>query len=200
MRRWLAILALCLVAVVVAGTGVGLALEENDSFCASCHTQPETLYVRQAQAALGPRSATLAALHHRLETVATAARPVAPVKCIDCHGGVGAVARVHTLVELGVMDTLAFISGRYEQPARTTRPLPDINCAQCHAEAVAAPGFDNHFHTKLADPQAPTINCVSCHLSHFDQVDPREKYIRRAAVFDRCNECHRQMGGPTNLR
>lgn len=201
MKRRLAVLALLLSVLVISGTGLGLALEENDSFCASCHTEPEVTYVRQAQAPAGPRSVTLAAFHHRLETLDAQARGAStPVKCIDCHGGVGAIARVHTLYELGVVDTLAFVSGRYAQPARTTRPLPDSVCTQCHAQAVAVPGFDNHFHNKLLDPQAPTISCVSCHVSHVDQVDPREKYIRRSTVFPRCNDCHARMGGPTNLR
>ena len=197
LARWLAGLGIAFVVLLVVGTGAGLALEQRDEFCAACHTEPETTFVRQ-RTADEPRSPTLAAFHHRLE--GTPPGTGGPVKCIDCHGGVGAAARLTTLYQLGVADTLAFLTGRYEQPAQTHRPLPDINCAQCHAQAVAAPGFENHFHTKLSDPAAPPIACVACHISHTDQADPREKYIRRAFVFPRCNDCHRSMGGPPNLR
>src|SRR4051812_33466668 len=98
------------VALFLGGTGAGLALEESDSFCASCHTEPETTYVRQAQVPTGPASDTLAAFHHRLDsgllTGATGAS-AEPMKCISCHGGVGPAARLKTLFELGVGDGLA---------------------------------------------------------------------------------------------
>lgn len=196
--RWLVGLAIALVALSVGATGVGLALEQRDEFCAACHTEPETTYVHQSRDTSSPRSPTLAAFHYRLEGTAMASKVA--FKCIDCHGGVGPAARLTTLYQLGVGDALAFLSGRYEQPAQTHRPLPDVNCTRCHAEAVSVPGFENHFHTKLADPSAPPIACVACHVSHTDQVDPREKYIRRAVVYPHCNDCHLVMGGPPNLR
>ncbi len=196
--RWLIGLAIALIALLVGGTGVGLVLEQRDEFCAACHTEPETTYVRQSRDTASPRSPTLAAFHHRLEGTAMESRVA--FKCIDCHGGVGPAARLTTLYQLGVGDALAFLSGRYEQPATTHRPLPDANCTRCHAREVAVPGFENHFHNKLGAPTAPSIACVDCHVSHTDQVDPREKYIRRALVFPHCNDCHRSMGGPPNLR
>lgn len=198
LTRWLVGLAILFIAVIIGGTGAGLVLEQRDEFCAACHTEPETTYVRQSRDTSGPRSSTLAAFHHRLEGTPMAS--VVAFKCIDCHGGVGPVARLTTLYQLGVGDTLAFLAGRYEQPATTHRPLPDVNCAHCHVEAVALPGFENHFHNKLDAPGAPLLPCVVCHISHMDQVDPREKYIRRATVYPRCNDCHRVMGGPPNLR
>ncbi len=196
--RWLGLVVLVSLALLGVGTGAGLALEERDSFCASCHTEPETAYVAQAQTVSG-RSTTLAASHARLDAPSAAAS-FSPVKCIDCHGGVGLTGRAQTLFELGVGDTLAFVSGRAQQPARTTRPLPNANCARCHGAALAEPGFENHFHTKLAELQAPPLACVACHVSHSDQADPAQMYIRRAVVYPLCNECHARMGGPTNLR
>lgn len=196
MRRLGALLGLAL-ALMVAGTGVGLTLEQNDSFCATCHTEPETTYVRQAQATPNGRPATLAAFHARS---GMAAGDPGATRCIDCHGGVGTVGRLRTLYELGVSDSLIFATGRHQQPATTTQPLADIQCAQCHADALAVPGFENHFHSKLTDPQAPRVACVDCHLAHSDRVEPREKYIRRAVIYPRCNDCHARLGGPTNLR
>ena len=81
--RWLwpliAIVALAII-VTVSGFSYAATQEEHDSFCASCHTEPETTYV--ARAATAP-PVDLASFHATEET-----------RCIDCHSGVGVPGRI----------------------------------------------------------------------------------------------------------
>lgn len=172
----------------ISASGVGLKLEERDAFCASCHTEPELTYYQRSLAT--GEGGDLAAFHAQLRD---------SVRCIGCHGGVGPAARIQTLFELGARDTVQYLFGQYRQPARTTQPLPNINCQQCHQSAVEVPDFENHFHNKLLQPAAPPILCVSCHLSH-KPGEHRRKFIFESDVYPACNDCHKVMGGPTNLR
>ncbi|RME42028.1 MAG: hypothetical protein D6791_18770 [Chloroflexi bacterium] len=177
-------------AAVVAGVAVaggGVYLETRDSFCAACHTQPETMYYeRSIDAEKG--GIDLAAFHHLK----------ADTRCIDCHGGVGLQDRLETLV-VAAGDTVQFATGRYMQPARMTQPLSNPNCRQCHDETVRREGFENHFHNLMDDPEAPDIFCVACHVSH-QEGDERAFFIREIDVFPSCNRCHGVMGGPSDLR
>lgn len=187
--------------LVVAGLALGLAAasagvaysmvqERRDVFCASCHTEPEAEFYRRS-VDLASQAFDLAASHAQQEKA---------VLCIDCHGGAGLTLRVRTYLSLAVWDTIKFWSGRYEQPARLHGPLPDPNCVQCHQQSVAATGFENHFHNRLADEGAPRLPCASCHPSHV-AGDPVSKFIIRRVVFPQCNACHRQAGkGPSDLR
>ena len=175
----------------VVGTGVGLALEENDAFCTACHTEPEVTYYQRAVAAQTAPPVDLAAAHARLER---------PLNCIACHSGVTLPERLATLYSLGVRDTVKWLTGRYNRPGRTEHPIPNKNCDRCHQDTLMDTGFENHFHSDLLDPEAPSILCVACHLSHDESGDPRKNFIREVVVFVSCNECHRVMGGPTDLR
>src|SRR5438105_569591 len=74
--------------VMVGGTAYALHIEENDGFCASCHTEPETTYFQQSQT---KPPVTLAAFH--AQTAKMTAR------CIDCHSGGGAFGRATGLLQ-----------------------------------------------------------------------------------------------------
>lgn len=175
------------IGLAVAAAGSGLYLETRDSFCAGCHTQPETLYYeRSIDTQAG--GVDLASFHHLAEGT----------RCVDCHGGVGARARLGTLV-LAAGDALQFVTGRYMQPAMMGQPLSNPNCRQCHEEAVMRQGFENHFHNLMDDPDAPLILCVACHISHQER-DERTFFVREDDVFPSCNRCHEVMGGPSELQ
>ena len=97
------------IALILAG-GVGFvggtALEEQDSFCASCHTVPETTYFERTTALLADQSAPvsdLATQHYHLND---------QFQCIQCHRGTASLSdRIQTLA-LGARDTLIMLSGK----------------------------------------------------------------------------------------
>jgi len=166
---------------------VALKVEERDSFCASCHTEPETSYVDRSQE--HPPS-DLASFH--------AAKGV---PCIFCHSGRGFVGRVTTL-PLAAWDGARFFVGAYHQPARLSGPLHDGMCLQCHAEAVEERGFANHFHSELgaAGKEPTTAGCAGCHTGHVTTSDS-EPFLLRTTVERQCNACHRERDeGPSDFR
>ena len=74
--NWLIPILAAIAFFVIAGGGFLFAAhtEENDAFCASCHTQPESTFYQRAQAA----AVDLASSHHAKNT---------PVKCIEDSPG-----------------------------------------------------------------------------------------------------------------
>ena len=193
-RRWALFIGLVVLALA-AGTGGAVTLEEHDPFCAACHTEPETTYVRQIEMAQTQGFAETLAAFHALPTDADADG----VRCIDCHGGVGVRGRVMALAT-AAGDTVKFVSGRYEQPARLSEPFPDETCIQCHADYADDPAFENHVHWAFAEEGAPTdIRCADCHVSHAPGND-FDLYLSRPVVFPLCEECHAALGrGPTDM-
>jgi nitrate/TMAO reductase-like tetraheme cytochrome c subunit len=194
------------IAVVLAivgsggGVAVGLVLEEQNDFCASCHTQPEVEYVMRLHATYqSVHDIDDLATFHVVPTSQNKQPKREPLKCISCHGGATTNDRFETLFTLGVGDGLKFITGQYHHPAKTMRPLPDSYCAQCHQKDIELRVFANHFHYELKAREAPPLACVSCHPSHRD-ADALNQYILKEAAYPQCNACHKIMGGPINLR
>ncbi len=179
----LAALVLAVLGIIAmsGGTAYAIQLENQDGFCASCHTQPETQYYHQALAKDG---ASLAGFHAQKD-----------VRCIDCHSGGGPVGRVEGLSQ-GARDLLAYYSGHYQTPAVTTNPLGDGSCTKCHGDAMTQRTFNNHFHFFLArwqsvDPNA--AHCVDCHTSH-PSAPAAQQYLDSTAVRTVCGECHNALG------
>ncbi len=202
MRQRLAILIvlLVLIAIMLPGIGLGasLLLENQDAFCASCHTQPEEKYY---QASLQTQAATLAAFHAQKAT-----------RCIDCHSGGGPLGRALGMMQ-GAADLALYVSGSYHAPAITSNPLGDDSCVKCHPEVltrgrrsppspiqdpVSARGNranDGHYHQFLqrwqaADPRAG--HCVDCHTSHTDGA-ANVGFMTAAPVSKVCDSCHQQL-------
>jgi len=160
----------------------GSHLENNNSFCASCHTEPESTYVTRAQ----QPAADLASAH-------TAKR----VACIDCHSGAGPLGRLGAMT-IGAHDLAAYVSGHYTQPAPLTHSIPDVNCLKCHRDVLQNRTFDNHFHFLLSRWQtaAPktAATCVSCHASHATDGESRLAWLNEPRTVAQCNGCHRVVG------
>ncbi len=76
----LASLGVLILLAAGGGVALGLNLENNDAFCASCHTEPESRYFQQSQDTSAP---TLASFHTQKD-----------VRCIDCHSGSGPLGRL----------------------------------------------------------------------------------------------------------
>ncbi len=178
--------ALVALGVVFAGGGYAFAAnqEENNSFCASCHTQPESTYYQRFQAAT---PVDLASDHAKKNAA----------KCIDCHSGVGFNGRLSAIM-MGARNAAAWFTHTAVQPAPLTVPIKDENCLKCHQDVTGQVTLNNHFHGFLsrwqaADPNAGT--CVSCHASHLTDGDSTAGFTNATRTDGVCNACHAVLRG-----
>ncbi len=231
LRRWGAVLLIILGALVLfcAGSALGVSVaEENDSFCAVCHLNPERTYVdradRVAQALEGAREGGLND-EGLWETGRDASRDLASahraaaLNCVACHRGDNSLSHRATALALGARNTLAYVTGQFDPDhSGVENPtLVEASCLRCHvdqpslggvAEGQANPvlveSFENHFHAYLFDPQyvdAVTIGCLDCHPSH-QEIPPIVPYFidEERVVFPACVQCHIDVGqGPLDL-
>jgi predicted CXXCH cytochrome family protein len=183
-----------IIRIVLAVIGVGILLtasgftfaatqETHDSFCASCHTRPESDFYQRS---LDAQAVDLASFHKEKNT-----------RCIDCHSGVGVSGRVSAEL-LGAHNALAYYSGMAVQPAVLTRHIGDDSCLKCHEDIAARQDMNNHFHVFLArwqalDPNAGT--CVSCHSGHATDGNSQIQFLNEANTQAVCESCHRAVGG-----
>lgn len=191
MRKFiLVIIALVLLTPLLAASGIGvsLVLENQDSFCAACHTQPESQYYAQA---LAKNPGTLAAYHAQKK-----------IACIDCHSGGGALGRMSGLQQ-GAHDLTHYLSGNYNKPAVTTNPLGDDACLKCHAKVAqklsrgTSQGATGHYHYYLAQWQAvdsQAAHCATCHTAHTPQLASLQ-YITQGKAAQQCDGCHTALSG-----
>jgi nitrate/TMAO reductase-like tetraheme cytochrome c subunit len=86
--------AVLLAAMLLTASGFAFAYtqEEHDTFCSSCHTQPESTFYQRAS---GAQAIDLASFHKAKGT-----------RCIDCHSGAGLTGRMQAEL-LGAHNTLA---------------------------------------------------------------------------------------------
>jgi nitrate/TMAO reductase-like tetraheme cytochrome c subunit len=198
------VLLIALAAVVLltaGGFGFAASQETHDSFCASCHSQPETTYYQRSTAA---QPVDLASYHTTQQ-----------VECINCHSGVGLTGRLAAEL-LGARNAMKWYTGTAVQPAPLTVSINDENCLKCHQdvtqrnfspkENLTAPGGrgeddedgrNNHWHVFLArwqaaDPNAAT--CVSCHPGHTTDGSPQSGYMNTQTVQEVCQACHQNLG------
>ena len=171
--------------ILVAGSfGVAAQQEENNSFCASCHTQPESTYYQRAIAAA---AVDMASNHQTTHST----------KCIDCHSGSGLSGRL-SAIAMGAKNAFLFYSKNDVQPAPLTVPIDDTHCVKCHAATRAETDFNHHFHAYLLRWQAvdPTAaKCVDCHSAHTTDGDPAQAFLNTARAEAVCQRCHSVLGG-----
>jgi len=157
-------------------------MEEHDSFCSSCHTQPESTYYTRARA--GGTPSDLATFHHTKQA-----------RCIECHSGQGLTGRANAIM-MGAHNALAWFTGTATQPASLTIPISDENCLKCHTDVLTRGGFNNHYHELLPrwqamDPQA--ASCVTCHTTHATDGDPKLGFLNQVKTEQVCQMCHNQL-------
>ena len=189
-RRWhirwpiFAAVAAAALLVFIGTFTFAATMEERDSFCASCHTQPESTFYTRSQAG---SPVDLATFHHTKST-----------KCIDCHSGAGTLGRL-TAMMLGGRNAVVFYTGTAKQPAPLTFPIGNTNCLKCHAAVMnTGGGMNNHFHEFLprwqaADP-ANAATCVECHSSHTTDGQADVAFLNQARTADICQSCHTALG------
>jgi hypothetical protein len=189
LRRWALFLAFAAF-VVLAGATTTIAVENRDSFCASCHLPPEATLV--ARASTSP-ARDLAAAHALLEPA---------VRCIDCHAGATPAHRLRG-IPLAARDAAAFLSGNYTVVGEEYSPLgrqasypAGSACLDCHDDVLTRAEFEQHFHGLLDDPEAPELACSICHRSHALRPAPDSFLTDQDSALG-CNDCHAAMGGPS---
>jgi len=175
-----------LVLLVIAGAGGTLYaahLENSDSFCTSCHTEPEATFYQRAQAT----PATDLASAHGLKGV----------HCIQCHSGDGMMGRLDGM-KLGARDLSVYLQGNYRQPSVLTQPYGDVQCVKCHDNIYQDRSFNNHFHKLL--PQltkvfpGQSITCIECHQGHSTKGEQKLAFLNRDTTGQVCQKCHRVAG------
>ena len=167
-----------------------IQLENRDSFCGSCHTEPEATYLARSTAA----ASDLASSHAHGE-----------VRCIDCHSGKGISGRMGSLAQ-GSLDLLAYLQDDYRQPARSRHPLGDAACLKCHLPTdMAAPdesGLLNGSHYHLAAylgewqsrASGEDSRCGQCHQPHALGGDSSQGFLAGAVLNPACEGCHTALG------
>lgn len=201
------------IVVLLAAGGFGFAAsqETHDSFCASCHTQPETTFFQRSTA---EQPVDLASFHTTQNTL-----------CINCHSGAGVLGRVQAEL-MGARNAIKWYTGTAIQPAVITYAIGDQNCLKCHQdvtsrtftpkENITIPGIraggegfgegegegrNNHWHNFMSRWQAADPNagrCVSCHAGHTTDSNAQSGFMSAQNVQATCNACHqvlREGGG-----
>jgi hypothetical protein len=197
------LIGLVVLGIVLAASGFAFAAtqETHDSFCASCHTQPESTFFQRSTDA---QAVDLAAYHTAQQT-----------RCIDCHSGPGITGRIRA-EWLGAHNALAWYTGTAVQPAKLTVPIQDANCLKCH-QAVTQRGYtpkqtvaiggegrrggeeeggSNHWHVFLARWQAVASNagtCTSCHPGHSTDGSAQTGFQNVQTTRTECEGCHQTL-------
>jgi nitrate/TMAO reductase-like tetraheme cytochrome c subunit len=189
------ILALGLVALA-AGSGGWLAtdaLEANNDFCNVCHLStglPLHAQIREGFDAVP--AVNLAGIHAAATEPARAARPLS--RCIDCHGGVGAVGRTKVKL-LAAKDALVWLSGDFDEPDHMEYPLGEADCRKCHLELSPEGGFETEetFHGLSVHNADLGVTCVECHTVHDGGDDSAVFFMNATRVREQCGRCHSEF-------
>ena len=223
-RRWPVVLG-GLFALLIVFSGVSFAtatvLEDQDTFCISCHTVPETTYYNRAYISLDHPNqdvTDLATAHYHLSQTGNKT----PFSCIDCHRGDQSLLSRVAAIALGAKDTLVYVVGRENTKIETMPSLTETDwlsnsaCISCHTAALldTSNGLGNHFHTKLPQVAAlrntgsspstvsdskwgqpvdnVNLQCTSCHVAHKTAPAGSAKmFIDSQYEAEACVTCHK---------
>ncbi len=189
---------IAMVLLAAGGFAFAATRESHDPFCASCHTQPESIFVQRST---GSSPVDLASFHTTQSSL-----------CIDCHSGPGVTGRMQAEL-MGARNAFLWFTRTAVQPAVVNFPISDQNCLKCHQdvtqrsftpkEQMTVPsaengrgereGRNNHWHQFLtrwqaADPNAGT--CITCHSGHATDVNVQNEFINNQNVQATCDACH----------
>lgn len=202
-RQFLIIAACIATAFAIVALAMGVAsvteAEKEDSFCASCHTEPEVTYVNRFAEALHLGPTDLASYHHaRAKSLLVPLQPT--MRCVDCHQGEGLLGR-GIVLSIAAYDALKHLTGTAQQPAKIVFNIQNEACLKCHmqethkfADKPEKPFIiDNHYHYKYFQPNTPTLQCVACHPAHLRASSLNGFQIRRITI-PVCEACHQFQG------
>jgi nitrate/TMAO reductase-like tetraheme cytochrome c subunit len=173
-----------------AGWAVSDRLEQDNDFCNACHLDAETPLHREVRREFDARpTASLAAAHG---AALVEGRADSAFRCIDCHGGTGALGKLRVKVLAG-KDAFWYVAGRFEEPEGMRWPLWDEDCRQCHAEFAGQSwqGWGAEpFHARPVHNTALGVDCVECHAAHGAGGNPDGYFLHAAHVRAQCARCH----------
>jgi hypothetical protein len=183
-------------------------LEENNTFCANCHTPLEVLYVRQAAQASPESSPNLAAYHYAITTHEDPSLGI--VNCVACHRGNNGLLHRAVALSLGATNTVKWLLGDDGSDVaghNRLEWLSNASCNRCHSNVISPREFENHFHFYLPEYNrdlrvranaANRLYCSDCHVSHRD-IPQELDFLADEVVFPACKQCHVVWGrGPQN--
>ncbi len=190
-----------LIVVSAGSVATSVHLENDDEFCASCHTNPEVSFVNRSQA---EDPVDLASAHALFDPA---------VRCIDCHSGQGTQGRIEALQQ-GAQDLFAYLTDDYAQPAVTTNPLGDDPCFKCHVQPSRDKPVDindnpqiiasnSHYHQieyteAWLDANADLAGtCGLCHPAHNNTTLAALGFRHMPSVNATCDACHQDLSGMT---
>ena len=164
--------------------------ERRNDFCTSCHL-PDGTPLHEALREDFDRviPVSLAGAHGRgwVET-----REDSAFRCIDCHGGAGAVERTRVKAT-AAWDALRYLAGHYREPDAMPFDLSKELCLTCHPtfRGSAAPGFNvEAYHGAPGHDEADAPVCVSCHAVHERGASRIVYFLSRERVERQCQQCH----------
>lgn len=187
----------------VGGFAFAATQESRDSFCGSCHSQPESTYVERITAG---QPVDLATYHTGQQT-----------RCIDCHSGQGISGRISAEM-MGARNAFKWVSGTAQQPAPLLIPISDDHCLKCHAdissrdyqnktnmtlpgefrqEEGGEEGGSGHWHVFLPRWQEidkSAASCVDCHRAHHTGGAASSGFLDPQTTAQVCDDCHRKAG------
>ncbi len=198
------LIGIAVLGVIAAAGGFIYAAnqEQHDSFCISCHTQPESTFYQRAHEI---RPVDLASYHFDTQ-----------VNCIDCHSGSGLTGRLSAEL-LGARNAFRWYTGIAAQPAILRHPITDQTCLKCHPDVTQlgfsprkqfripgvattverdGDGHSGHWHQLLvkwqaADPYAG--HCTSCHNGHGADAAWQAGFMNSQNVQAVCDACHKVL-------
>lgn len=178
----------------VSGFAFAATRESHDSFCGSCHTQPESTYLDRSTTA---PPVDMASFHTGHQT-----------RCIDCHSGVGISGRISAEM-MGASNAVKWLTKTAAQPAPLHYPINDTNCLKCHQQVTdqnyvpknqalveMGDAQNGHWHLFLRRWQssnAKAATCVTCHSGHSTDVEAGLLFLNRQQVQNVCQDCHNSM-------
>ncbi len=199
-RRWpLIVGGLFIVLILFSGVGfvVASTLEDQDTFCISCHTAPEVNYYNRAYMSLDNPTDTvtdLATAHYHLSQK----DGKEAFACINCHRGDGSLGQRVAAIILGGRDSLIYLTGGENPQIEKTETregwLSNAACVSCHTDVLLnVKGLDNHFHTKL--PQVAEALAKGGKVTYSDafkgKEDTAKEWIQPVTNAPlNCTSCH----------
>jgi nitrate/TMAO reductase-like tetraheme cytochrome c subunit len=176
-----------------AGWAVSDRLEQDNDFCNACHLEPERPLHEALRREFDARPAASLAAAHAAATVDGRHDPA--FRCIDCHGGTGALGRLRVKVLAG-KDAFWYGVGRFEEPDGMRWPLWDDDCRKCHAEFAGQSwqGWGPEpFHARSVHNTALGVDCVECHRAHGPGGAAGGYFLHAAHVRAQCARCHEEF-------
>ena len=171
--------------MLIVSYSISAFVEAEDTFCISCHTEPEITYYNDSQNKNAKE--TLAAFHGGKDT-----------KCIDCHSRPNITGKLWAQIN-GLKHAIVYLSGDYEPVSKTSRPVGESGCTKCHSEIFWSLERPSHYHSPLLKDDwkkagGPSNLCEVCHPSHLKKSTEENNFMVRKEMHKQCKKCHKAIG------